>query len=157
MLFVFNSFSVRQSLFLKSFCNLAMHHCSGLSKDCLVGRERFMKRVSVPGRLAQESWYATLQSLSHVEKTANYLKRGNLCWTYGSKNALSNQWIRIFVSKVQGNGMKTELGNAQNSIILVQDEGKKVIEMKKRPEVSDLRRLISLAKPERWRLIGNEV
>lgn len=154
MSFAFNSFSLRQLLVLKSSCGLPMHRCSGFYRDCIVGEVKFLKRIGMPVGLAQGTWFAALHSMSHVAKARNYLKPGNMRWPSNCRNVLPNQRIRIYVSKAQGNGLKAELRNAKNSSILVRNTGTKVLPAKKQPEVSELRRLIALASPERWRLFA---
>lgn len=157
MSFAFNSFSLRQLLVLKSSCGLPMHRCSGLYRDCIVGEAKFLKRIGMPVGLAQGTWFAALHSMSHVAKARNCLKPGNMRWPSNCRNILPNQRIRIYVSKAQGNGLKAELRNAKNSSILVRSAGTKVLPAKKQPEVSELRRLIALASPERWRLFGKSI
>lgn len=156
MSFVFNSSSVRQSLFVKNACKLAAQ-CS--SRRCLSNGGNSLKRID--GRVSSllSSPFGTQQSTWATGKPLKYSSGAFCWWNRNLINCSSRQRARVYIDKctapgarIQVKGIKTDAGGKTKSSVSSLNAGKNVAVPKKPPELSDMRRLISLAKPERWKL-----
>lgn len=158
MSFVFNSTSVRQSLFVKNACKLAAQ-CS--SRGCLSNGGNSIKRIDGLVSSLLVSPFSTQQSIWATGKPLKNSSGAFCGWNRNLINCSSRRRARIYIEKctspgarIQVKGIKTEAGGKTKSNVSDLNAGKNVAEPKKPPQLSEMRRLISLANPERWKLCG---
>lgn|SRR6218665_1339352 len=155
MSFIFNYSSVRNTLFVKNACKVAAQ-CS--SRGCLSNGGNSMKRLD--GFVG--SLLVNTQQFSWITGKPLKYSSGALCWwNRNLMNCSSRQRSRAYINKsmapgarVQVREIKTQTGSKTKSSVPELSAGKNVAASKKPPELSDMRRLFSLAKPERWKLCG---